>query len=100
MTKITEDHREILRKKALPTWATIIPARTTKDVVTLHNQRSHAFNAVKQSRPAGSTARYDDSKGGRPTAECEIYERVGDEWVLRWQVAEGTYPNDLPWRIE
>lgn len=102
MTDITEKHREQLLKKKPLVWATIIPTRTTKPVVALHTQAGHAKNAVQATSPKNAYARgltYMRERGGSPVGEAEVYELVDGEWVLRWYVADGTYPDELPWRL-
>lgn len=101
MSMITEDHRKQLLKKKPLVWATIIPTRTTKPVVSLHTQASHAKNAVSATSPVNAYARglrYMRERGGHPVGEAEVYELVDGEWVLRWYISDGTYPNELPWK--
>lgn len=96
MPKTCEDYRDQLTKLKPKVWATIIPTRSTKPPVSLHTSVSHAKNAVS----ATYSRRYDfdTGRGGYPLAESEVYELVDGEWVLRWEIADGTYPNDLPWK--
>lgn len=92
-------YREQLEKMKPPTWATIIPTRSTKKIVAIHNTVGHAKAAVSSSSPPRTcTLGYDAAKGGYPVAEAEIHELVDGEWVLRWEIPEGTYPNELPWK--
>jgi hypothetical protein len=94
------DHRDGLTKLKPKVWATIVPTRTTKPTVALHTSLAHAKNAVMASSPfePRSYPGYDRAKGGYPVGEAEVYELVDGEWTLRYEVPEGTYPNDLPWR--
>lgn len=97
MLKSMEDHRNALKNVKPKVWATIIPSRTTKPIVSLHTQCSHAKNAVKASHMNNKHRSYDSSKGGYPLAEAEVYQLIDNEWILQWRIEEGTYPHDLPW---
>lgn len=92
---ITEKMREELINTKLPIWATIIPSRSTKGVVALHKTEGHAKNAV---RATGGTGRYNQTLGGYPVNEAEVYRLVHGQWELVWSIEKGTYPHELPWR--
>lgn len=104
ITTITDDMRGQLTKLKPKVWASIVPGRTTKPVVALHTSLAHAKNAARNSTPVLPPGvrypTYDKTKGGSPLGECEIYELVDGEWVLRYAVSNLTYPNELPWRME
>lgn len=93
------DHRDGLTKLKPKVWATIVPTRTTKPVVALHTSLAHAKNAVRASAPYDARAfSYDRARGGHAMGEAEVYELVDGVWELRWEIPEGTYPNELPWK--
>lgn len=90
MKSITEKHR--VQLKPVPAYATIIPARTTKPVVSLHNSLGHAKNAV-QAQGFG----YQSGRGYR-VHEAEVYCLDYDgSWKLMWRIEEGTFADELPW---
>lgn len=93
-------YRDKLNEFKPQVWATIVPSRTTKPVVALHKSLAHAKNAVSASSPPRSAGfSHDSARGGYPVAEAEVHELVDGEWVLRWTVDQGTYPNELPWKV-
>jgi hypothetical protein len=95
MKPVTNEHRDLLNRKPRQVYASIVPERTTKPVVALHTQLSHAKNAVTAQ---GAGGRFDRARGGYPVHEAEVYQLVNDLWVLLYRVEEGTYPDDLPWK--
>ena len=101
MSLITEQHRDILRNNKPRVWATIVPTRTTKPVVVLHNTLAHAKTAVRNVKVTSSPRPgYDKDRGGYPVGESEVYELIDGVWTLQWRIEEGTYPDELPWCVE
>lgn len=100
--EITDEHRDTLRAKKMPVYATIVPGRTTKPAVSLHTRLSHAKNAV-QSNYSNQRSAYDYEARCYRLGEAEIYQLVdahegGTTWSLLYRVEEGTLANDVPWK--
>lgn len=96
---VPADHRDGLTMLKPKVWASIVPTRTTKPVVALHTSIGHAKNAAVNAALWDSRSfPYDRAKGGYPVGASEVYELVDGVWELRWEIAEGTYPNELPWK--